>query len=1320
MGTKFTIYLGFIFLALGFQVQGQGVQGFSAPILNNLPARNTTFTRPQMLNKSKQCGTDTVNYTYNKTTALNTVSLNNATSGNAFAQWYPSPQNINIHGFEFFAWQTAMSSAVVTLTCRVYLAGIDSLPVGAPLASVAVNVDSTFGGGMLTALRKRALFPSAVTTANPNGYVLTIETSSAINVAVVANSWTASPPNGRSEWLSSVRIGTAFIRSYNINIGGPVFNADFIMQPFVSYNLEANFTPSVSCISVGNPITFTNTSSPVLFNRFYNTRAFFNIPQFSCQWNYGDTSGNFFAINGIRTYNHNVTYPVKLYDTLYGWMSGCADQITKEIYQTPAPTNAYNNSPVCAGGTLQLQADSVPNASYVWTGPNGFSSTQRNPTIPAAGVGASGLYSVTTVIGSCSSTVATTYASVINSYSASGNGPLCVGQNLNLQATDISNASYAWTGPNGFTANTRTPNKSSVTKLDSGTYQVTISAPGCGNMGPFTALIVVNDIPNTPSVSNNGPLCIGQNLNLTASGPLTGAYNWTGPNNFTSTQQNPVRSSVVNSFSGNYLVTLTINGCTSLPASSTVVVNNIPAAPSTGNNGPLCVGQTLSLTASLIANATYSWSGPNGFTANIQNPTRAGLSLIDAGTYSVIATVNGCASVAANTQVSITSNTPTPTASSNGPLCPGQNLQLSASGVSGAVFTWTGPKNFSSSQANPIISNVNDSNAGIYSVTASTTACGTSSAAVVNLVINTLPPAPSIGNNSPLCTGDSLKLNATTITGANYYWTGPNGFSSTLQNPSINNMTKSKAGFYSVYVMVPGCGTSPSSSSEALVRAIPNTAIASSNSPVCVGDTIQLIAQSTGIGPNASYTWQGPNNFNSNDRISKVNSAISSDAGLYSVIVSDSGCKSAPANLSVVVRNLPASPAASSNSPVCAGANLNLAASSIGGASYVWETPNGNKLNAQNPSIIGVNTSQSGTYSVKAFANGCYSIPATHSVLINPLPNAPVASNTGPACIGNNIILRASTIAGASYLWSGPNFSSNQQNPLLSNTNKNMSGTYTVKAIVLGCSGEESKTDVVINEYPTAPILSSLPTTRVCTEDSLRFFANNVANGEFSWTGPIGFSSNKQNPVLYINNIAQGGIYEASVSRFGCESPKSVLNISVYNRPNTSEINGLSEVKSGENNTYNVAGLNGSSYKWEVIGGSISNGAGTATINIVWGNKGTGKITVTETSVNECVGNIKTKDINIGAPAALNGLNQNLSWSLFPNPTQDKIFLKSNQIENLLSAEIVDLQGRKMNANIDKIGTDWIFELNKIAPGTYYLMLRTKDEIAILKFIKTE
>jgi hypothetical protein len=48
---------------------------------------------------------------------------------------------------------------------------------------------------------------------------------------------------------------------------------------------------------------------------------------------------------------------------------------------TILPPPATSNSPVCVGGTLQLNAASVPGAAYQWTGPAGFISNQQNPTI---------------------------------------------------------------------------------------------------------------------------------------------------------------------------------------------------------------------------------------------------------------------------------------------------------------------------------------------------------------------------------------------------------------------------------------------------------------------------------------------------------------------------------------------------------------------------------------------------------------------------------------------------------------------------------------------------------------------------------------------------------------------------------------------------------------------------------------------------------------------------------------------------------------------------------------------------------------------------
>ena len=73
-----------------------------------------------------------------------------------------------------------------------------------------------------------------------------------------------------------------------------------------------------------------------------------------------------------------------------------------------------------------------------------------------------------------------------------------------------------------------------------------------------------------------------------------------------------------------------------------------PATPSPSalNDGPLCEGATLQLTASTLAGATYAWSGPDGFTSSQQNPTVANAAPSASGTYTV--TVNGCTSATTN------------------------------------------------------------------------------------------------------------------------------------------------------------------------------------------------------------------------------------------------------------------------------------------------------------------------------------------------------------------------------------------------------------------------------------------------------------------------------------------------------------------------------------------------------------------------------------------------------------------------------------------------------------------------------------------------
>ncbi|NLN31861.1 MAG: hypothetical protein GX158_11645, partial [Bacteroidales bacterium] len=103
----------------------------------------------------------------------------------------------------------------------------------------------------------------------------------------------------------------------------------------------------------------------------------------------------------------------------------------------------------------------------------------------------------------------------------------------------------------------------------------------------FDYFLDVNNIPEAPVVSNNGPLCEGETLNLFTATETEGIYLWSGPDGFTSTLQNPSIENVTTVVSGTYLVTVTVNGCTSEPASTEVTVNAVSEAPEATNNGPL-------------------------------------------------------------------------------------------------------------------------------------------------------------------------------------------------------------------------------------------------------------------------------------------------------------------------------------------------------------------------------------------------------------------------------------------------------------------------------------------------------------------------------------------------------------------------------------------------------------------------------------------------------------------------------------------------------------------------------------------------------------
>lgn len=872
------------------------------------------------------------------------------------------------------------------------------------------------------------------------------------------------------------------------------------------------------------------------------------------------------TLAGSGTYSVNAT------------LSGCAgptSTIAVTVNPIPSAPVASANTPLCTGQTLSLTSTFTAGATYAWTGPNGFTANTQNPTLAGTTPAATGLYSVVATIGGCQGPAGTVSVNVSNQPApptAGANSPLCVGQTLNLTATFTAGMTYSWSGPNGFTSSSQNPSIANITLAGSGSYSVFATTAG-GCAGPVgTVSVTVNPIPAAPGASANTPLCSGQTLNLSATFSAGATYSWTGPNSFTANVQNPSISNITLAGAGVYSISATIAGCAGPKGTVTVNVNPTPAAPGTSANNPLCAGQTLSLTSTFSAGATYSWTGPNSFTSGSQNPTISNITTAGSGAYSVTATIAGCTGPAGIINVTVNPIPAAPTPGSNGPICAGQTLSLTGNPNGASSYSWSGPNGFTSTSQNPNISNATTAASGTYSLTQTVAGCA-SPAGTLAVTVNPTPAAPTAGGTNTLCAGGTINLTSTNPGGATFNWTGPNGFTSTVQNPSIAGASTLATGMYSVTVTVAGCTSLPGTHSVS-VFGIPAPPALTANTPVCTGQNLNLGASNI-LG--ASYSWTGPNSFVSSAQNPTITNVTLAANGTYSVGVNVSGCGSAASTIAVVVNATPAAPVATSNGPLCAGSTLSLSASNTG-ATYSWSGPNGFTSGSQNPTLAGATTAATGIYSVTATSSGCTGAAGTISVTVNPIPAAPTASNNSTICAGQTLSLTASPSGAAAYSWTGPNgFTSSSQNPVIAGVTTAANGTYSVTQTVLGCTSPAGTTAVSITPTPAAPTASNNST--ICAGQTLSLSASNGGT-TYNWTGPNGFTSTQQNPTISGVTTAANGTYSVTQTVAGCASPSGTTAVTINPTPAAPTAGGTSTLCAGSTISLTSTNPGGATFSW--------------------------------------------------------------------------------------------------------------------------------------------
>ncbi len=942
-------------------------------------------------------------------------------------------------------------------------------------------------------------------------------------------------------------------------------------------------------------------------------------------------------------------------------------------------------SPLCPGGSLVLLGqDLATGITYNWVGPNSLSATSVDIIRSNAPYADSGNYYLTEYTSECS--VVDTFHVVIKIAPlkpvAGSNSAVCKGAVINLTSGPaFTGTTWHWTGPNSFNSLLQNPVRTPAIFADTGRYIVTATLNGC-NIADTTHVVVLAT-PDTSYVTGKPILCIGDSLKLNGNVPNTGAIcSWTGPNNFYATTRNISIANTGSSNSGTYYFTTSMGNVCVLQDTLNVQVLPRPVA-TLADTFSVCQANTLNIILrSSAAGVTYNWAGPNSFTSTTKNPSISNIPYVDSGKYIVSVANAGCL-VTDSTYVTVASPPLAPILIYAGSICSGDSLNIIAPAQqSGSTWHWAGPGNYNSSQASISIPNATISNSGSYYLSIANGSCSIND--TVNIIVKPLPTITGIATNSPLCAGATLSLASidTAITGVRYSWTGPNGFIAAGKT-TTRIVGAIDRGNYKVISTINGC--SVSDSTFVTVNPLPAGITYSSNSPVCAGDTLKI--NSNSITSGAYFTWTGPNGTIYNQNSFVIPTATTAGGGRYALAISYNSCIVYD-TLTVLIRPLPATPVAVSNSPLCAGATLNLTASdSTAGAGYVWTGPGFSSMQ-QGPQISNITYADTGIYTVSAILNGCYSASPTIHVALKPSPAGSAASNS-PICAGDTLLLSASSSQlGVVYRWSGPlSFTSAHADTSVYNANTAATGTYSVLLSLNGCTTSLAVPVTIISSTGLPVVQISTATDTVCSLDNTIFIANagNAgANAIYAWkingrTALAGISN-----IFSTTTLRSGDVVSCTITSYGICRPVDTatsngikMYVQASHPPPVSIVVSPLNYAPGVFVTFTALTpevTNCLSYQWRKNGIDIP-GATTSsykTYNVNMGDKISLYIhsTCACTRPDTLITNIISLTVGNVSSAG--------RYKIYPDPAHNEVTIERVYNNRTISIEIFDMAGRKM------------------------------------------
>ncbi len=680
------------------------------------------------------------------------------------------------------------------------------------------------------------------------------------------------------------------------------------------------------------------------------------------------------------------------------------------VEQASIPVLSVTNSgpQVCNGTDVQLLATALPNVAYEWRllGETTVLSTLPNPMMSVDG---NAIYELTVTRVDCPSAT-DTYVTSVQSVAAPdfeldaayNMGTDCVPEPLELRvnvAGDTTGLTYVWESTNGFYSNEANPVLQNVGTAENGMYMLTVTNElGCATTKTMGINNILDFIPE-PIITYSGPVCMGEEVELETQYYAGYDVDYVWMKNGSIMTGNSSNQLIVQPFSpadaGMYQVMVQVDNCIHQSAEFEIEILETPElAPNFSLNQP-CEGGELALNSNTIAgaqNATYFWTGPNGFTSNAQNPIITNTTINHNGSYVLtMMSESGCQKSQSFDVEFITAIPEKPTAFANGPICEESNVILTVQNPptgTNVNYEWKNGNGIVVGNTEVLTMGATDPMMiSPFSVKVTADGCESELSNPIEVTVEN-PATPELSINSDfLCEGESLSLNASLYSGQNtsYQWYFDNGSSivplsiTSTATLFVNDVDANNEGLYFVVAQVNGCATDTSNIQQVQVFSQASPPVATNSSEAnsaCFGENVQLeVPLITG----ATYQWYGPAGFSSTVINPVLENATDAQVGEYFAVINFNGCNITSTPTMVQVQNEIQTPFLLINdgeNEACAGSDLTLEITNppAGATFEFYNAQTGERLDSTDNATITINAitaAQTGQYYATAVVNSC-------------------------------------------------------------------------------------------------------------------------------------------------------------------------------------------------------------------------------------------------------------------------------------------------------------------------------------------------------------